>query len=860
MSTYYFSLPNVTCGGCTTRIEGYLKEFSELKIKGYSADPLQRKLTIDLDDADTHSPEAVERLICSLLNSHGYDCEDMKFEPGVPASSPVVLANDQSQEPQGMSIEHPMESSGFKKTFLSVKKFVKSYSHWFLGTIGTVGGIALLILSLTVGAIPLAGLIAIAAISVPLILMLGATSYIEAAKKLFKKSPSLTMDTLFVVSTLTIIVVSIAAFFVPWLPMMFEAGLLIFGFHHLGQGIKESIKQATNVYKTFSDSLPSTVHIVTDELSTLKPLDAVQAGDLLEIYPGEIIPVNGYCEADEACIEDSLISGNNIPYTIERGTELFSGMTVAKEGPILRMRATTSAKQSYLPHVDKAIERALLDKEEAPLVTKAQKIMQYFIPAVIILAILCAIGVGYFFTVALAIQCAISVLVSACPCTLGLITPLAVTFGLRKAAANQVQFKSAKTLEEAGEIDCVVFDLNGTLTEAPSVQACVMVPAEDAFMAEHELLAHFYALEKKTNSTHPFAKAICEYIESCDVPMIDLEKVNLGNSISHSGLSAMIDEKNYALGNQSMMDKMGINTAHLQSTLNLQAGETPIYLACEGRILGYLILVAQLRADALETVNLLKAKGMKVCICTGADMATAQRAAVSLGIAAEDVRADLKGEAIIPTDRDKKSFIKELKKNNYRVAFIGDGPNDAAVVSNCDFSLAVKSEGGHAITQAQAGATIQNGSLLPVVTAFTVAKQTVGNIKQNLLFSLGYNIASMVLASGLLLTIGLALNPAIGVALMVLQACLMLLNTYRVSQQKLEHLQNRPSEKEPKSTTYGRLTKQFNLDLVTENHLIASNDEDEKVVRLPKASVRETPEAKYPDGIEAGDNSSLFRR
>ena len=772
-TTVYFSLPGITCVMCAAPIIAALTKCKEaLQIESFHVDHDEQTLKVVMKDAQ-FSSEKLSKSVCKALDNIGVECA-------------IKLVN--------VSVRAVKESS-FKKLF---------HMHWLWGLIGTGTGVAFLSLSLALGILPLGAMITMASISMPLTLLLGAESYKEAATKLFKTG-ALTMDALFAISTLTVIVVSISAFFFPWLPMMLDAGLLIFGFRHIGLAIEESIKKTIGIRTTFKDRLPSHVNRVNGDFPGKTALKEIQPGDILLINPPDILPVDGFSMVDESAVLETIITGSTLPRRVVLGEPLLAGMYVAPHAGPLRIRVSAVGRQSYLSKLDDHILSA--NGEKAPLETATNRILQYFIPAVLIFSLLSLGLISYFFSFSLAIGCAVSVLVSACPCTLGFITPLAVKIGMKKAAEHGVQFKSAKHLQEAEQIDSVVFDLHGTLTKGvPKVSSCGVMP--EIQLSRYELLSHFYALE--AISLHPMAKAICKYVKD------DFNKLGTAlpvaediqrDTSNHSGLVGFIDGMEYVLGNQKMMDNQRVDMQHVEHNLPIiEVGDSVIYLARAKKVIGYVILTDPLRDDALHVVNALKLLKKKVYLCTGADEATATRYAKKLGIPTKNTYAGCVGSDIVPSLRNKKAFIKQLKKEGHRVAMIGDAANDAVAVAASDFGIAIKSNDGDEITQQQAGAVIQNGSLLPVVGAFAVAQQTVNNIKQNLVASVVYNTLTMLIAGGLLLAINVVINPGIGVALMILQTSLILLNAYRFKKQGLPHLKQKSDEEHyPTTSSHQRL-------------------------------------------------------
>ena len=893
--TYRFHLPYVVCGSCTDAVERAINQYikspqnqdagdTNQSIQQCRASFLHHRLTVVVDDECIRAD--VLRLLQTVLDDIGQEVTD---DVGFSSDNDLVQHAEQGDDDQQTTHDIPPLPTPPLSFWGWFQK--KLRSHWVLGSIGVVAGIALLLMSLLTGTLPLMAMIGITAVSIVLTLGLGDEFFNKARIQLIHdREPA--MDTLFAISTITVIIVSIASFFVPGLPMMLEAGLLIFGFRHIGLAIRDSLSQTIGLRKGFQEQAPKFVQrLGEDGHFECVSLEDINAGDVLLIEPDpdgqRMIPIDGWCdEPDERSILVSKIYGEILPRQFKSGDRIFAGMILAPGEPPMRMRvgvpgynlkllyqvpsaedldehelglylekdilyfaaldgsgeirsfqitdqqlldkqqidhalairdvlldsarakklervheehifSITSnrgysgapAIKSYLARLDRAIEIA--ESTKGPIEAKTEEILKYFIPTVLFLAVASGVIIGLFFPPALAIQCAVAVLVSACPCTLGLITPVAVQIGMQKAAANGVVFSQAKALEDADEIDCVVFDLHGTLTKGtPSVdlKRSSIIPGT-GFQDLQALLTHFAVLEQDC-LTHPIAKAIYDAAGGdVTVSECQLQVENSDKQTNHSGLTGEINGAKFILGNRDMMKAHGVK---LPRELQ-KSGDTIVYLAREESsqkkvLVGYLVIRDPLREDARRTVQLLQESGKEVHICTGTTLRTAKRYAKKLNIDPEHVCANRVGVADESTTEDKKAYIDRLQQSGRKVAVIGDGVNDLIAMESGQFSIAVKHQGGDEATQQHAGAVIESGSLLPVVTAFEVSKQAVANIKQNLLFSLGYNIAAVLIAGGLLLTIGIVLNPGVGVALMILQTCLLFLNAYRFQQQALVHL------------------------------------------------------------------------
>ncbi|MGQ3888060.1 heavy metal translocating P-type ATPase [Legionella sp. CNM-1927-20] len=767
--TYEFSLPTITCVSCIRSIEINLEQYKKEHswLEEYNIDLTTKRLKILVNEQDTTEDRVnYSERIASEVENIGFRCiplsvEDLIFEPEVTEIKKKQKLSDK------------------------IRKFFTS--HWFQGLIGTVSGLSLLILSLLTGGLPIPVMIIIGTLSSLLTLVLGFPSYKDALMKLWK-SRTLTMDMLFTLSTLTVIVVSTLAFFVPWLPMMFEAGLLIFGFRHVGLAIEESLKHKLEIDKRFQQRLPRRVNLLIDEENVeLCPLLNIKDDDVIVINPGELIPLDGVCLTENNLIYETIRTGSPLPRNFKKSELVYSGMYLAEDAKPLKLQVTADVHNSYLARFDKAIETAQYEK--APIEETASRLLQYFIPAVIGFAILSGITIGLFFPPALAIQCAISVLVSACPCTLGLIVPFAVKIGLQKAVTHGVEFKSAKKLQDAAAVDVIVCDLRGTLTKgAPIVtNLCCLLPE----IEEHRMIAYAVSVEQK--SKHPMAKAIVDYAKEKQIHALEAPEDVLVDSTNHSGLSADIKGAKITIGNENMMHDIGIDVTSVSEKIILDVAETPIYIARDNRLLGYFILTDPLRDETAQAITALQKLNKPVFICTGEKKDTAIRYVKPLNIPIDHIAADYVGLATKTHEKAKIDFIRKLQAKKLKVAMLGDADNDALALAQSDFGIAIKSNSSSEITQQQAGAIIQGQSLLPVVSLFTIAKQTVSNIKQNLAFSLSYNSAALLVAGGLLVFVGFSLNPGVGVALMILQTALILGNTYRFKRKSLEHLKSQSS-------------------------------------------------------------------
>lgn len=639
-------------------------------------------------------------------------------------------------------------------------------NHWLKAALGLIWGIGLMVLALGSFNIPVIAYYAITGLSTLMTLYLGRTVYQSAWQALLENKRN--TSTLYTISTLTIVAVSIVSLFVPGLPMMFEAAPLVLGFWHLGEAIEHTLIGEITKKLDVRDCIPPSVTLKGKPNKEISVKQLIP-NDIILVTKGSVIPVDGVLTQD-ALLYTTRIDGSPALKTFKAGDRVKSGMRLADHIPTLEMRVTKTYQNSYLSLIAKNIKNA--NNEKAPVELFADKILEYFIPGLIAVAVVSGIVIGSLFTPALAIQCVVSVLVSACPCALSLITPMAVKIGMKKASDEGVLFNNGKALQAAADIDTVVFDLNGTLTQGEVIVKSLNI-------ADKKFLSHIALLEAQSN--HPIAKIIKSYIETQGIVSTDSLEISSVDKSHHSGLKGMINGEMFMIGNKDMLSENGIT--HIDKPYdNPENGS--VYIVRGTKVIGQITLTDPLRADAVATVNELKRLGKTVHICTGADKATAEKYAALLGISKNNICANTVGSVTKPGEVSKKSYIQQLQSKGCRVAMVGDAANDLEAIAYSDVGIAVKSNIGDDITQQQAGIVIQKGLLFPIATAFDVAEKTKQNIYQNLFVSLTYNSAITLVASGLFVAIGFTLNPAVGVALMVLESTLVLMNLIRFKLQE----------------------------------------------------------------------------
>ena len=732
--TYYFLTPNITCPACVAPIKGAVLGLhpSKLKISYVDVDLVTKRLSVTVENNDDYSDAHITKTIMDAVNDTGQDCSD--------------ITNDAMDELTAKSIRW----------------------LWIKGIIGAIVGVILLILFASGVGLPFIALLAIAGISTLLTLALGMDTYIKAWKNLFKPK-TISMDLLYAACTLLILAVSIAALFVPGLPMMFESALLILSIEKIGNAVKLKAQQNASSSLRFRDRAASPVDvIINDDEKQSCPVNDLKKGQRIRIYPGQTVPVNCIC-LENSEVDTSIITGSRLSTSVKPGDFLHAGLKVPAHINHIDLRVEATADNSYLAYLDNKMRETR--RQSSSLETTTDKLLKYFIPTIVILAIISFIVISVLYTPALGLVCALAVLVSTCPCTLGVIGPFANKLAIAKAAERGALFKTDKSVETAAEIDTVVVDLNGTLTNGKPSVTSIQIRDTDNF-TEESVLDLLYSLE--ADSTHVIADAIRKYAEEKKPNRVKTPLVT--NSADHTGIRATIEGIEYIVGNSDMMRRHGIDISDQPARQN---AEHVIFLAKAGRVISVITLKDQLRPDAIVVLNELKSQGKKIHLLTGTDKVTADAYADLLGIPAKDVHANYSAN-------DKPCFIRRLKNQGRKVAMVGDGINDTLAIAESHCGIAMQSIDNE--PRAAAQVTIERSSLLPVAALFSAASGASSNIKQNLCLSFTYNLVIILIAGGLLVSLGFVLNPWLGIALMVLQMSLILLNALRFQYQALPDL------------------------------------------------------------------------
>ncbi|MES0128912.1 heavy metal translocating P-type ATPase [Mesorhizobium sp. M0029] len=553
-------------------------------------------------------------------------------------------------------------------------------------------------------------------------------------------------------------------------PVYFEAAAVIVALVFLGQVLELRAREKTgSAIRALLDLAPKTARLIGEDGSdTDVPLDAVKTGDHLRLRPGDAVPVDGIVTEGRSSIDESMISGEPLPVEKTRGDALTGG-TLNKNGSLI-MRAEKVGSETTLSRIVELVAKA--QRSRAPIQGLADRVSFYFVPAVVLVA-LAAFAAWAIFgpepSLVFAIVSAVSVLIIACPCALGLATPMSIMTATGRGAHAGVLIKDAAALERFASVDTLIVDKTGTLTEGKP-RLTDVVAAEG--LSENELLALAAGLEK--GSEHPLAEAIVGGAGERGLTLIEAGGFD---AVTGKGVSGTVSGRKVSLGNAAMMADVGIDTASLSARAEaLQAeGKTAMFVAVDKRLAGIVAVADPVKATTAEAIRALHDRGLRIIMATGDNERTARAIAKSLGI--DEVRAGLLPE-------QKAALVEELRAKGAGIAMAGDGVNDAPALASADVGIAMGT--GADVAVESAGITLVKGDLNGIVRARTLAQGTIRNIRQNLFFAFLYNVLGVPVAAGVLYPLtGTLLSPMLAAAAMSLSSVSVIANALRLRTLKL---------------------------------------------------------------------------
>jgi Cu+-exporting ATPase len=618
------------------------------------------------------------------------------------------------------------------------------------------------------------------ALSTPVVLWAGAPFFVRGWRSLVTRN--LNMFTLIAMGTGVASAYSVVATLAPQafppafrdmhgaVAVYFEAAAVITVLVLLGQVLELRARERTSgAIRALLGLAPKTARRITEHGDQDVALDAIAIGDLLRVRPGEKIPVDGVVVEGRSSVDESMVTGESMPSGKAEGARVIGG--TVNQGGGLVVRAEKVGRDTMLARIVDMVARA--QRSRAPIQRLADQVAGWFVPAVIAAAIIAFAAWSVFgpeprFTFGLV--AAVTVLIIACPCALGLATPMSIMVGIGRGAHSGILVRDAQALEQLESIDTLVIDKTGTLTEGkPRVVA--VIPAAD--VDESELLRLAASVER--GSEHPLAQAILDAARGRDLGLAD---VNDFASPAGKGASATVDGKAVALGNAMLMRELNVATQTLDGAAESarEKGATAIYVAIDGRAAGVIAIADPIKPSAQAALQALRGAGLRIVMLTGDNITTASAVGKALGI--DEIEAGVLPER-------KSEVVQRLRGEGRRVAMAGDGVNDAPALAAADVGIAMG--GGTDVAIESAGITLLTGDLIGLVRARQLSEATMRNIRQNLAFAFLYNAAGVPIAAGALYPLfGILLSPMIGAAAMALSSVSVIANALRLSRVRLD--------------------------------------------------------------------------
>lgn len=544
--------------------------------------------------------------------------------------------------------------------------------------------------------------------------------------------------------------------------LYFESGGMILTLVTVGKLLEERSKNKTySAIQKLVDLAPKTAVVIRDGVETEIPVEKIVVGELILLKPGSSVPVDGEVVDGGGTVDESALTGESMPVEKAAGDSLISA-SIVKSGAF-KLKARRVGEDTTLSQIVELVKNAASSK--APIGRLADKVSGIFVPVVMGIALVAAVvWLACGATFEFALNAAISVLVISCPCALGLATPLAIMVSTGKCASKGILIKSAEALEQLHDVNTVVLDKTGTVTEGkPSVTD--VVPSE--YVSESELASLAAALEK--NSQHPLSVAVTEYAAANSIEFAEAEDFK---NLDGLGVSATVNGQIAYAGNEKLMSEQKIDVSSLSSCAKELAGKgkTVMYFACGGKFYGLIAVADKVKPTSKEAVQALKKSGIEVIMLTGDNAVTA--AAIKNEVGIDRVEAE-----VMPADKQR--IVSELKNAGKKVVMVGDGINDSPALMQADVGIAIGS--GTDIAIESADVVLMKNDLTDVSRAINYSKRTIRNIKQNLFWAFFYNALGIPLAAGALYPLWqITLSPMIGALAMSLSSLFVVGNALRL--------------------------------------------------------------------------------
>ena len=732
MSEIRLSITGMSCAGCVSSVEDALNNVDGVD-----------KASVNFADhtASVTGSAMVEVLIKAVVDA-GYGATEL-----------VSSGADEVAEKQQQDFLHYQQL--IRKSWVAALVGIPLFVASLLGTLPAIESTVDQIFWLAVGI-------------VTLIVMYysGAHFYIGAVKSFFNHNAN--MDTLIALGTGVAWLFSmLVVVFVDYFPkesqhVYFEATAIIISLINLGSALESKARGKTSqAIKRLIGLQPKTALVIRNGQELSIPIEQVGLSETIKVHPGERIPVDGKLIDGSSSVDESMLTGEPMPVQKTKGDKVTTG-TINKTGSFLFV-STRIGKDTALAHIIEMVRRAQASK---PAIGRlVDKVSAVFVPIVLIVAVITFLiwfNIGYGITFALIAS--VTVLIIACPCALGLATPISIMVGVGKAAEHGILIRNGEALQQAGKLDVVVLDKTGTITQGkPSVTNIMSL----SHVSDQECLSLAASIE--SSSEHPLAQAIIEEANSNNLIIKSYEDFD---SITGKGVKAKIDKQLVLFGNDRLMWQYGIDISELEeeSKIRSQEAKTPIYLAIDGKAAAVITIADPIKEDSVEAVKQMQRSGLRVVLLTGDNSVTAKAVAKSVNII--DIVAD-----VMPDEKAEK--IKQLQSDGYKVGMVGDGINDAPALAGADVGFAIGT--GTDVAIESADIALMRGSLYGVVNAIYISKSTTKNIKQNLFGAFVYNTLGIPVAAGILFPLfGILLNPMFAGAAMALSSLTVVSNANRL--------------------------------------------------------------------------------
>ena len=734
--TSHFTVRGMTCAGCAARVEQLISR--QTGVHTAHVNLALERATVAYDAQET-TPE----VLMAAVGAGGYATEPWEQqEARVPASSETALAPVSRPWPLwlawvltvplvagAMALHSPL-GAGLPHAW---------HSPWWQWALAT-----------------------------PVVLGFGATFFIQAAKNL--RHGGTGMDTLVALGVGAAYSFSLVATLFPdWFTtrgltpaVYYESAAAIVTLILTGRYAEARARgQATAAMRGLLALAPAEACRLEGETETWVPLGALRVGDQVRVRPGERVPVDGELVSGSLLLDESLLTGESLPVAKAVGAKVVAGTLNQSGSGVLRV--TRVGGDTMLMRIVRLVEEA--QGAKAPIQRLADRVVNMFVPVVVGVAAL-AFAVWWALTAnpGLALVAAVSVLIIACPCAMGLATPTSIMVGSGKGAELGILFKTAAALEGLARAHTIVFDKTGTLTHGQPVLTDVVAWAG---VNEDTLLGTVAAVE--VGSEHPLAAAVVAGAQERSLARPGVEDFE---SLPGRGVRARVGGRVWLIGSLGVMQEAGVSVEEAvpQGTQWGQAGKTPLWVACDGQLVGGLAVADRVRPEAREVVLRLKARGVHVAMLTGDQQATAQAVAGELGL--EEFWAE-----VLPAQKAER--VRALQAEGRRVIMVGDGVNDAPALATADVGMALGS--GTDIAAEAADVTLMHTNLHSVITALDLSRATLRNIRQNLFWAFAYNVAGIPVAAGILYPFtGHLLSPALAGGAMAASSVCVVLNALRL--------------------------------------------------------------------------------